>query len=88
MPLGGTVKQGQKRRMRPIPPIIIVALILGDIAILWISRSSIYPSIGIERPIWGDVFMMLLFDIVLLFIRDRYPKTWEMLTTEKPDSPP
>lgn len=71
------------RTRRPIPLSIIVILLLADIAIFWISRSSLYPALGIERPIWLDIAMLSLLDIVLFFIRDRYPKVWEMLTTEK-----
>lgn len=68
---------------RPIPPSLIVILLLGDAAVFWISRTSLYPAFGVSHSIWADVAMLLGFNVALLFIRDRYPKVWEMMTTEK-----
>lgn len=74
---------GPGRKLRRIPLSLFVILALGNLILFWISRTSLYPAFGVSHSIWADVAMLLGFDIALLFIRDRYPKVWEMMTTEK-----
>lgn len=73
------------RTLRPIPWSLIGILALGSAAIIWISRESLYPALGIDRPLWFDIALMLFFDLLLLILRELYPRVWEKLTTEKPE---